>query len=240
MDSILTASNTGQLRVQTSGKYSNEQQMFAAGFLEAYLSAERIHDYFQNTYTYFTVGMNASLGEPLQWLEEQDAWARQQVTAALLLCSSSPYRMLCQCRSWAGRGTVSEDGIYRLQVAAHGDSAYWRMLGLVLRQFDGIVAGYQARHAADPSSLPPLSRSDLMFLNGNGEACAPAGVPSPLACIPSSRPASASPTFLRPAHAWQPNKEALQAANNYCASCHKAWGHALQASCMTSWRRAPC
>jgi hypothetical protein len=41
------------------------------------------------------------------------------------------------------------------------------MLGLVLAQFDGIVAGYQARQAADPDALPDLSRRDLIFLNGN-------------------------------------------------------------------------
>ena len=42
------------------------------------------------------------------------------------------------------------------------------MLGLVLTQFDGIVAGYQAKQAAEPDALPGLSRRDLIFLNGNG------------------------------------------------------------------------
>lgn len=49
-----------------------------------------------------------------------------------------------------------------------GESSLWRMLGLVLTQFDGIVAGYQARQAADPDEVPHLSRRDLIFLNGNG------------------------------------------------------------------------
>ena len=43
------------------------------------------------------------------------------------------------------------------------------MLDLVLTQFDGIVAGYQARQAGKPDALPALSRRDLIFLNGNGE-----------------------------------------------------------------------
>ena len=74
------------------------------------------------------------------------------------------------------------------QVEAHaGSSIYWRMLGLVLRQFDGIVAGYQARHAADPSSLPQLTRRDLVFLNGNGALANP----SPGCCM--------QPDLCRPA-----------------------------------------
>ena len=50
----------------------------------------------------------------------------------------------------------------------HADSSLWKMLGLVLTQFDGIVAGYQARQAAEPDEVPDLSRRDLIFLNGNG------------------------------------------------------------------------
>ena len=50
--------------------------------------AERIGEYFSNTYTYFTEGMNASLAKPLDWLEEQDTWARAQVPP-LYLCHST-------------------------------------------------------------------------------------------------------------------------------------------------------
>lgn len=56
-----------------------------------------------------------------------------------------------------------------LQVKRNGESALWQMLDLVLTQFDGLVAGYQARHADDSDGLPSLSRRDLIFLNGNGE-----------------------------------------------------------------------
>ena len=56
-----------------------------------------------------------------------------------------------------------------LQVKKNGESALWQMLDLVLTQFDGLVAGYQARHAYDSNALPSLSRRDLIFLNGNGE-----------------------------------------------------------------------
>ncbi|EIE19753.1 laminin A [Coccomyxa subellipsoidea C-169] len=53
--------------------------MFAAGFLEGFISAERIHDYWSNTHEYFVKGMNASLEAPLTWLEEQEGWARAKV-----------------------------------------------------------------------------------------------------------------------------------------------------------------
>ena len=48
------------------------------------LCAERIHDYWSNTYTYFTKGMNASLAEPLAWLEQQEEWARRKVILVAL------------------------------------------------------------------------------------------------------------------------------------------------------------
>ena len=52
---------------------------FPAGYLEAWLTAERIVDYHNNTRTYFLQSLADNLTEPIQWLEEQDAWARQQV-----------------------------------------------------------------------------------------------------------------------------------------------------------------
>ncbi|CAK0735312.1 hypothetical protein CVIRNUC_000560 [Coccomyxa viridis] len=134
VDAAQTRSYTGQLHLSTSEAFSDHDQMFAAGYLEGYMTARRINEYYSNTFTYFTQGMNASLEKPLDWLEQQDRWSRSQVKD-------------------------------------NGDSTLWRMLGLVLAQFDGIVAGYQARQAADPDALPDLSRRDLIFLNGNGEVC---------------------------------------------------------------------
>lgn len=42
-------------------------------------------------------------------------------------------------------------------------------LGLVLAQFDGLVAGYHMRHSVDPVAIPFMSGRDFVFLNGNGE-----------------------------------------------------------------------
>ena len=42
--------------------------------------AERIYDYYSNTMVYFEDIMKVgNLAKPMQWLEAQDRWARQQV-----------------------------------------------------------------------------------------------------------------------------------------------------------------
>ena len=59
-----------------------------------------------------------------------------------------------------------------MQVAAHSSSsAYWSMLGLVLAQLDGLALGYSARHEheQDNSTVPLLSFTDFLFINGNGK-----------------------------------------------------------------------
>ena len=54
---------------------------------------------------------------------------------------------------------------------AQNQTAYFKMLGMVLAQLDGMVLGYQARHkqAQDNSTVPYLSYREFLFLNGNGE-----------------------------------------------------------------------
>ena len=121
--------------------------------------------------------MNASLAKPVDWLEEQDRWVRAQVVPHSLThlrqqsstCShhgggrAAPGqdRSILQC------GTTQ---LMTVQVKENGDSALWQMLDLVLTQFDGLVTGYQARHAEVSNALLHLSRRDLIFLNGNGES----------------------------------------------------------------------
>jgi hypothetical protein len=52
--------------VTTSGEYNDDDQVFAAGFLEGYLTAERIVDNWHNLRDYFKGVMNASLEEPMK------------------------------------------------------------------------------------------------------------------------------------------------------------------------------
>eukprot|EP00891_Asterochloris_glomerata_P008387 jgi/Astpho2/8387/e_gw1.00122.63.1_t len=59
--------------------FPDEQQMFAAGFLEAWMTAGRIRDYYENTLHYFKHQLKADLKKPMQWLRDQDTWTRQQL-----------------------------------------------------------------------------------------------------------------------------------------------------------------
>lgn len=84
----------------------------------------------------------------------------------------APLRMHCSCDSQPC-GPL-QDKLLKLTVARmqaqQSDSAYAGMLGLILAQFDGLVAGYTARQQQvnDSSRLPPLSKQDFLFVNGNG------------------------------------------------------------------------
>ena len=63
-DAALSPSGTGQLHVATAGSASDGDQAYAAGMVEGFLTAARVADYYQNTWTYFTspTGLNATLG----------------------------------------------------------------------------------------------------------------------------------------------------------------------------------
>ncbi|GFR40954.1 hypothetical protein Agub_g1618, partial [Astrephomene gubernaculifera] len=109
VDSAYTASNFGKLRIVTGGDYSDADQVYAAGFIEGYLTAARIYDHHFNLRSYFDTMLNesAALELALDWLEEQEQWAAARVASAP---PSDPY---------------------------------WRLLGWLQQQFNGLVAGYQ-------------------------------------------------------------------------------------------------
>ena len=69
LDGAHTRSNFGQLRLATSGAYPDADQLFAAGFLEGFLTAERIYDNYVNMRDYFTgaAGMAADIRTPMKW-----------------------------------------------------------------------------------------------------------------------------------------------------------------------------
>ena len=136
-----TRSYTGQLHVGTAAGAGDGAQMYGAGLVEGFLSARAIADYFLNTRDYFAAptGLNASLAHG-----EMD-WLEEQDRAA--------------------RAAVAG--------ADAGDEPL-QALRLLLLQFDGLVAGYQAavdeeKEADEKSSLPPLTATDFLFLNGNGD-----------------------------------------------------------------------
>ena len=134
-----------------------------------FLNAERIWQYFANTHDYFIREMQAELQEPMQWLENQDGWVREQVSKTENMLtgqgnSAGQARQHCLGRL----GEQEKLSLTWFQVSQRGELTYWKMLGLVLKQFDGIVAGYQDRQAQTGSSLPYMSRHDFIFVNGNG------------------------------------------------------------------------
>lgn len=57
--------------------------------------------------------------------------------------------MCMQLQSLSCIGAVCQT-LLMMQVKDNKESTLWQMLDLVLAQFDGIVAGYQAKHAAEP------------------------------------------------------------------------------------------
>lgn len=149
VDSALTPSNFGKLRLASSPLYSDADQMYAVGYLEGYITAARIFDHHHNLKSYFVKELNSSLDRPMQWLHEQQAWAAEQVAE--------------HAAAAAGSGDDAEGG-------------FWRLLGLLMLQFDGMVDGYQARAKAAAqaggdaqAAVGWLSRSELSFLNNNGE-----------------------------------------------------------------------
>lgn len=152
VDSSERKSNFGVFEVRTSGEYRDEEQLFAAGFLEGYATATRISENFRNLHAYFTRTMNASLDAPMDWVHTQDAWMRR-------MCKKHTGMDMSPGR-W---DTVSSDGSKTTR-----EMRFWMAVCLSVRQFDGLVSGYQ--HAMKTNkALPHMGYSDFLFLESNGD-----------------------------------------------------------------------
>eukprot|EP01130_Rhizamoeba_saxonica_P018914 TRINITY_DN9644_c0_g1_i1.p1 TRINITY_DN9644_c0_g1~~TRINITY_DN9644_c0_g1_i1.p1 ORF type:complete len:541 (-),score=112.21 TRINITY_DN9644_c0_g1_i1:31-1566(-) len=66
----------GVLSVRTNPKFSNEMQMFAAGYLEGALTSNRIYENYENLYSEF-FGKSGPSKELLNWLDTQDKWVKK-------------------------------------------------------------------------------------------------------------------------------------------------------------------
>jgi hypothetical protein len=69
----------GKLHIETNSQYADEVQMHAAGYVEGYLTADRIYQQYINIYSVFW--KNSSNPIPavvLKWLDNQDTWVRYQ------------------------------------------------------------------------------------------------------------------------------------------------------------------
>ena len=58
-----TRSGFGELHLHASPKASDTDQMFAMGYLEGWLTAERVFDHFHNMRAFF----NMTTPRPMQW-----------------------------------------------------------------------------------------------------------------------------------------------------------------------------
>ncbi|PSC74620.1 Phospholipase B-like 1 isoform A [Micractinium conductrix] len=164
VDSSATPSNFGQLRVSTTAGggggggstrvHRNADQLFAAGFLEGYLTAPRIWDSWVNMRDYFNEGMGAETERPMRWIQEQHAWVRAR-------CHEGEPTSAALAEAEEARG--GEGG--------KGDARYWQAVCLLLHQFDGLKAGYRAAGARgdDADAVGEMSDWDFLFLESNGD-----------------------------------------------------------------------
>ncbi|GIL87628.1 hypothetical protein Vretimale_14663 [Volvox reticuliferus] len=143
-DALRHKSNFGQLRITTNPAFPDDVQMQAAGFVEGYLTAERIFDYAYNMKSWLASQTNDTF-KVGDWLFEQDRWARQQV------------------RDFAsGQGDAA---------AGAPSPLYWRAVGLLIAQMDGLMAGYSARlsEMGPEAPLERLTKWDFLVLNALGD-----------------------------------------------------------------------
>jgi hypothetical protein len=73
-------SNFAQLSVKTSSKFADNDQAFAAGFLEGYLTAESVHQHYANMVCQVDCSGYVS-PELKDFFSKHDEWTRQQIQA---------------------------------------------------------------------------------------------------------------------------------------------------------------
>eukprot|EP00798_Chlamydomonas_sp_ICE-L_P002443 gene2443-8767_t len=152
VDSKFTDSNFGKLRIVTEAGYPDSVQVAAAGYVEGWMTAERIFDHFTNTKHYFETQLypGHNMTKANEWLRAQREWTEAQITE-------------------------NEES-----------HPIWRVVDLVITQFEGLVSGYLARvlhekekyategggaasNRVKHHKVGDLTREDLVFLNNNGE-----------------------------------------------------------------------
>ena len=145
---ILTGSGWGILHVSTADAaasgYSEEQSAFAAGCVEAYLTHREIYHFW---YNYLRNEYRPTLAPPaklLAFMEKQERWTRDNVEAA---------------RREPASGAAEATGDL--------EARFWRGMGLLMAQFDGLVAGVAA--FAPPEERALLSHTSLYLLEAIGD-----------------------------------------------------------------------
>ncbi|CAK5100633.1 unnamed protein product [Aphanomyces euteiches] len=110
--------------------------MFAAGYAEAAVTHRRIAQHYKNTWSYFFTNDTAVAAKVTAFLERNFQWMTSQVA------------------EHAANSTAPASA-----------RRYWRMVGGILAQLEGLSAGYKAFTTETKS----LTRSDFLFLNADGD-----------------------------------------------------------------------
>lgn len=159
-----TKSNFGHLRIKTSMNFSDEEQVYAAGYLEGYLTAPGILQNWQNMDHYFTGTLNASFERPMAWLQEQDDWLRGE-------CISRGHTVNPTVGGRAPTGAYAVDGGDTTQ---RNPDRWWASVCLVIKQFDGLIAGYYAAAEGNAGfynkdDLLQMTPLNFLALESNGD-----------------------------------------------------------------------
>ncbi|GFH30181.1 phospholipase B-like, partial [Haematococcus lacustris] len=72
----------GHLTINTSAVFPDSEQLKAAGFLEGWLTAERIHQHFQNMVAFYETSNNENGPAQFQFLATQEVWLRHQMNSS--------------------------------------------------------------------------------------------------------------------------------------------------------------
>uniref|UniRef100_A0A7S0YAD9 Phospholipase B-like n=1 Tax=Polytomella parva TaxID=51329 RepID=A0A7S0YAD9_9CHLO len=147
----------GQLRIQTSPLYSNIIQAQAAGYLEGFLTAELIFDHYMNLCDYYSKSFINSfdLG---RWLSKNKEWIRSQITS-------------CKSDEQAPPPFQSKSSPPFPYSQTDEPCTFWGALEIVLAQFDGLIAGYNAyvRTKGSSTDLEILQEFDFLLMNSIGD-----------------------------------------------------------------------
>jgi hypothetical protein len=133
----LTTSGWDVLNLVTAADFPDTEQAYAAGFLEGALTAKRIKQFVAN---WVKKGRSDAAASKLNaYLAKQDAYVRGQVAAL----------------GHREKATLDHSS----------EALYWYTVGLVLQQFDGMVAGYNAAVV----ERDRLTKEDFWLLNNDGD-----------------------------------------------------------------------
>jgi len=78
----LSQSGWGILKIATNSDFPDQNQMYAAGILEGYLTSDRIYENYLNMYSFFFQNGSAP-PQLLEFVDAQDKWTRNQISAAV-------------------------------------------------------------------------------------------------------------------------------------------------------------